>query len=284
MKVKIALAQINPILGDIRKNIEKHVKFIEKAIKEKADVIVFPELSLTGYNLKDLTMEVAMKPFDPLLSPIFSLSNRIDISIGFVEKGEDDIPYNSAMYIENENIKNIYRKIYLPTHGMFQELRFFGKGSKVKVFDTKFGKVSTLICRDFFHPSLLFLSYAAKADFILAMSNMPLRGLSGEIPGIQKTVEIAADTYANFFGQFIIFINRVGFEDGLGFYGGSFVESPLLTKTAFAGILKENITFAEIDTKESFFKKQGFPLLREEDFHLIKRNLDEILSKEGQSA
>ena len=280
MKVKIALAQINPYLGDLDKNISKHTEFIEKAIENKADVVVFPELSLTGYKLNDLTQEVALKPCDTLLSPIFELSKHIDISFGLVEKGEDGIPYNSAIYLENGKVKNIYRKIYLPTHGMFQELRFFGRGERVKVFDTKYGRVGVLICRDFFHPSLAFLAYAQKADFLFAMSNMPLRGLEGDKPGIQYMVEHTAYVYANFFSEFVVFVNRVGFEDGMGFYGGSFVETPFGSVLGFSGILKENLSFAEIETEDIFYRRQSFPLMREEDFYLIKRNLDSILSSE----
>jgi len=279
MKVKFALAQINPVLGDIAKNREKHLEFIERAIKEKAKAIVFPELSLTGYSLLDLSMEVALSPNDSFFTEFFELSKYIDIAFGFVEKCKDKVIYNSAMYLSQGRIKQLYRKIYLPTHGMFQELRFFGRGKNVYVFDTDFGKVSMLICRDFFHPSLLFLSYAGGADFVFALSNMPLRGLSGDKPAIEETVEEAADTYTNFLSMFVVFVNRVGFEDGLGFYGGSFVESPLLVRYGFAGILNEKLTFAEVDTDDVYKKRQSFPLLREEDLSLVKQNLDRILEE-----
>jgi predicted amidohydrolase len=277
MIVKFALAQINPVLGDIYRNKEKHLRFIEKAINQKSDVVIFPELSLTGYSLLDLSMEVALKPDDSFFSPFLKLSNHIDISFGFVEKSNDKVIYNSAMYLSRGDIKHVYRKIYLPTHGMFQELRFFGRGRTVKAFDTKFGRVSLLICRDFFHPSLLFLSYADKSDFVIAMSNMPLRGVSGKEPAIQSMVEKAADTYAGFFGMFVVFVNRVGFEDGMGFYGGSFVESPTLERAGFAGILRETMTFTKVDTEDIYKRRQGFPLLREEDFDLVHKNLDRII-------
>jgi NAD+ synthase (glutamine-hydrolysing) len=281
MKFKIALAQINPILGDIEKNREKHIEFIERAIKENSDLIVFPELSLTGYKLNDLSMEVALKPEDNFFEPIKSLGNHIDIAFGFVERGKDKNIYNSAMFIENGAIKNVYRKIYLPTHGMFQELRFMGRGKKVEVFDTKIGRVSMLICRDIFHPSLLFLAYAQKADFVLGMSNMPLRGLAGEKPGIQSMVENALYSYSNFFAEFIVFVNRVGFEDGMGFYGGSMISTPSGGKEAFAGILDENFTTATVDTEDIYRRRQSFPLLREEDLYIIKANLDRIVEEKN---
>ncbi len=276
MKIKFALAQINPVLGDMERNREKHLEFIEKAVEENANIIVFPELSLTGYRLKDLAMEVALSPQSDFFNPILERSKIIDIAIGFVERGNDNNVYNSAMYIENSKIKSVYRKIYLPTHSMFEELRFMGRGKKVNIFKTRYGDFSILICRDLFHPSLLFLTYAQNAEVVLGMSNMPLRGVEGKKPAIQETVEKAVDTYTSFFSQFIVFVNRVGFEDGIGFYGGSFVGTPMGEKLGFAGILKEKLTFATIDTEEIYRKRQLFPLSREEDLNIIKNNLDAI--------
>ncbi|MCD6107214.1 MAG: hypothetical protein J7J57_03305 [Caldisericaceae bacterium] len=279
MKIKIALAQINPLLGDIEKNREKHLEFIEKAIENNAQIIVFPELSITGYRLKDFTMEVALPANSNFFNPILKQSKKIDIAFGFVERGKDNNIYNSAMYIENQSIKSVYQKIYLPTHGMFQELRFMGKGEKITTFKTIYGNFSMLICRDLFHPSLLFLTYAQKTDVVLGMSGMPLRGVTGKKPAIQETVEKAIDTYTNFFSQFIVFVNRVGFEDGLGFYGGSFVGTPLGKKLAFAGILQEKLTFATIDLEEIYKKRQLFPLAREEDLNIVQDNLRRILEE-----
>ncbi len=282
MKIKFALAQINPVLGDIEKNRKKHLEFIEKAMEENANVIVFPELSLTGYRLKDLAMEVALPPQSDFFNPILKKSKMIDVAMGFVERGNDNNVYNSAMYIENGKIKSVYRKIYPPTHGMFEELRFMGRGKKVTTFKTRYGNFSILICRDLFHPSLLFLAYAQNAEVVLGMSNMPLRGVEGKKPAIEETVEKAVDTYTSFFSQFIVFVNRAGFEDGMGFYGGSFIGTPMGKKLGFAGILKEKLTFATVDTEEIYRKRQLFPLSREEDLNIIKENLDAILEANNE--
>lgn len=277
MSYKIALAQINPMLGDIKKNLLKHLEFTENAIKEKSNLIVFPELSITGYKLGDLTMEVALPSDSDFFKPLLKLSEHIDIAIGFIEKGRDKNSYNSALYLSNGGIKSIYRKLYPPTHGMFDELRFVSRGKELKTFETSFGKVSMLICRDLFHPSLLFLSYAAKSDIVIALSNMPIRGLRNEKPSIQETVEKAIDTYTNFFSMFIVYVNRVGFDDGLGFFGGSFVGTPSGKKLGLTNLFEESLTYAEVDTKEIFTKRQTFPLFREEDLNIVKSNLDRIL-------
>jgi predicted amidohydrolase len=279
MQYNFALAQINPTLGNIKENLNKHMLFIDEALKNKADLIVFPELSLSGYYLKDRSMEIALEKDDKFLSPLKKASKQIDIVFGFVERGADKNIYNSALYLSGGTIVHIHRKIYLPTHGIFEELRFMNRGSEVKAFDTRFGKVTLLICRDFFHPSLLFLAYAQNSDFVIVPSNMPLRGLKGEKPEIQSTVEKAADTYTNFFGNFVVYVNRVGFDDGLGFYGGSFIESPSGEKTGYAGILEERITFGNVDTEDIYRKRQSFPLLREEDLNIVYKNLRRIMEE-----
>jgi len=279
MKLKISLAQINPKLGSLEENLSKHIEFVNRAIEEHSNVVVFPELSITGYLLRDLASEVALESSSNFFKPLKDLSKEIDIIIGFAERGEDKLTYNSSMYLSNGEIKSIYRKMYPPTHGMFEELRFFGRGNKFKSFYTNYGKVSVVICRDFFHPTLISLAYADNVDFVFAISNMPLRGLKGEMPQIQQTVETASSIYTNFFGFFVVYVNRVGFEDGLGFYGGSFIQTPMGKKIATAPLFEESLTIGEIDTEEIYKKRTAFPLLREENFLVTLSNLKDILEE-----
>ena len=279
MRYNFALAQINPTLGNLKENLKKHIFFIQEAVKNEADLVVFPELSLSGYYLKDRSMEVALSKDDKFLSPLKQASKRIDIVFGFVEKGSDGNIYNSAMYLCGGDIVHIHRKVYLPTHGMFEELRFMSRGSEVKTLSTRFGKVTILICRDFFHPSLLFLASAQNSDIVIVPSNMPLRGLKGDKPAIQLSVENASATYTNFFSTFVVYVNRVGFDDGLGFYGGSFIQSPSGEKICSADILDEQLVFGSIDTEDIYRKRQSFPLSREEDLNVIFENLARILEE-----
>lgn len=277
MKFKISLAQINPELGNLEKNLVKHLEFTEKAILEGAKVIAFPELSISGYLLRDLTYDVALEANSQFFKPLIEKSKDIDIVLGFVEKGEDKLIYNSSMYLSRGEILSVYRKMYPPTHGMFEELRFFGRGNSFKSFKTDYGKVSVIICRDFFHPTLLSLAYFDNVDFVFAISNMPLRGLKGERPQIQETVENASFVYTNFFNFFVVYVNRVGFDDGLGFYGGSFIQSPTGKKLAEAKLFEEEIITVSVDTEDIYKKRTSFPLLREEDKMTTLKNLKSVL-------
>ncbi|MGC9099806.1 MAG: nitrilase-related carbon-nitrogen hydrolase [Caldisericum sp.] len=277
MKFKISLAQINPTLGNLEKNLSKHLEFTEKAILEDAKVVVFPELSISGYVLRDLTYDVSLPVNSDFFKPLKEISKNIDIILGFVEKGEDKIIYNSAMYLSKGEIKLVYRKMFPPTHGMFEELRFFGKGTSYKSIKTDYGKLSVVICRDFFHPTLLSLAYLDNVDFVFAISNMPLRGLKGEKPQIQETVENASSLYTNFFGFFVVYVNRVGFDDGLGFYGGSFIQSPTGKKVIALRLFEEELLTGEIDTDDIYKKRTSFPLIKEEDKLTFEENLRRLI-------
>ena len=274
MNFKVTLAQINPNLGRIDENIKKHELFIKNAIDEESDLIIFPELSLTGYYLEDGTFDVAMDRNE--IENIFSdLSKKIDIVVGFVERGEDKNFYISQAYLSYGKIIHVHRKIYPPTHGMFEDLKFFGRGRKVESFNTRFGKAGILICRDFFHPSLPLIYYLKNVDFMIFVSAIPVRGGYNEKDvGIFKTTDSLISSYASRFQSFIFFVNRVGFEEGIGFMGGSSIKDPYGTTILSLPLLEETMGTKEIKTsliEEARFK---LPLRREEDVDLIVSNIE----------
>lgn len=138
--MKVSLAQINTKLGNTRENIEKHKVYIKKAIEEKSNLVIFPELSLSGYYLLDGTLEVSIKK-EEVLEIFKEESEKIDISLGYPELGEDNITYISQIYLSKGKILNNHRKIYPPNHGMFEDLKFFGRGKKVKAFENFLWKI-----------------------------------------------------------------------------------------------------------------------------------------------
>jgi NAD+ synthase (glutamine-hydrolysing) len=111
MKVKLALAQINTRLGVVEKNLETHLAQIEKAVGEGSDLVIFPELSLTGYVLQDLASTVARKPSvdDPVFKELLSASKTIDIVAGFVEEDERNRFYISSAYLSLGKVAHVHR-------------------------------------------------------------------------------------------------------------------------------------------------------------------------------
>jgi predicted amidohydrolase len=274
MTYTVALAQVNPACGDLEVNVKMHVAQVEQALEAGADLIVFPELSLTGYSLKDQTLDI-MRPADcPEFAPLRELSRHIAICAGFVEQGEDGIPYNSAFFMDAGEVRHVHRKMYLPTHGMFEELRFLGRGRELSVFDTRFGRTGIVICRDLFHPLEVSTMAALGVELLLAPSAMPARGFGGEELAIEQTVGLALGSASTFLGMFVVYVNRVGFDDGLGFYGGSTLSDPIGGITVSAPLFEAAQVLGTVDTAHVARHRFQLPIRREEDLEIVRHALE----------
>jgi len=287
MKVKLALAQINTTLGVVEKNLEKHLARVKDAVKRGADLVIFPELSLTGYVLQDLASTVAHKPQpdDPVFKELLAASRDIDITVGFVEEDVRSRFFISSAYLSQEKVVHVHRKVYLPTYGLFDEGRFFAWGDTTSAFDTRFGRAAILICEDFWHISPPYLLWLDGADLFLFMSASPGRGLTSA-PQLSTAhwVESINRAYASIFTSFVVHCNRVGFEDGLHFWGGSTVFNPDGELIAKAPLEEESLTFCELNLNDLHHTRARLPLLRDERTALVQRELNRILSRDGSAS
>jgi predicted amidohydrolase len=283
MKVKLALAQINTKLGVVESNLEKHLDYIQRAKNEGADLIIFPELSLTGYVLQDLVPTVAHRATadDPVFKELLAVSRDIDIVVGFAEEDVRNRFYISSAYLSLGKVAHVHRKVYLPTYGLFDEGRFFAWGDSVEAFDTRFGRAGILICEDFWHTSSPYLLWMDGADLFLFTSASPGRGLTSA-PELSTAhwVESINQAYASIFTSFVIHSNRVGFEDGLHFWGGSTVFDPNGELLAKAPLDDEALTYCEIDLNQLHRTRARLPLLRDERTALVQRELMRILKRD----
>ncbi len=280
--MKIALAQINTRLGDVDANLKKHLEYIQQARAAGADLIIFPELSLTGYYLMDLAQNAARPASadDPAFAALLEASRGIDIVVGFAERDERKRIYISAAYLSEGKFAHVHRKIYLPTYGMFDDARFFKPGDSVRAFDTRLGRMGMLICEDIWHASPPYLLWLDGAELLIFISASPGRGLT-ESPKLEseRWVEHINQAYASLFTCFVASTNRVGFEDGIHFYGGATAYDPEGTLLAEGPSHEEALTFAELDMKQIQRTRARLPLLRDERPEIVERELGRILGK-----
>ncbi|NIS83121.1 MAG: hypothetical protein GTO14_23620 [Anaerolineales bacterium] len=279
----MALAQIKTHLGNVDKNLEKHLSIIADARRQGAELVLFPELSLTGYALQDLTPSVARQPIpeDPTFGPLLKASKDLDLLVGFVEADSRHRFFIAAAYLSQERVVHVHRKVYLPTYGLFDEGRFFAWGDRVRAFDTRFGRFGALICEDFWHASPPYLLWLDGADVLLLVSASPGRGLNDEQRlESARWVERINQAYASLFTSFVAHTNRVGFEDGLHFWGGATVFDPDGQQIASGPYHEEALTFADIDLQQLHRTRIRLPLLRDERTALVQRELTRILSKD----
>jgi len=282
MRLNLALAQIATKLGDVEANLEKHLDSIRQAKSQNADLLVFPELSLTGYVLQDLVSNVAHRPLedDPIFRPLLKASRGLDLVVGFVDEDARRRFYIASAYLSQGSVLHVHHKLYLPTYALFDEGRFFARGHSVRAFDTRFGRVGLLICEDFWHASPPYLLWLDGADLLLFSSASPGRGLTAEErPETARWVETVNQSYASLFTAFVAHCNRAGYEDGLYFWGGSTVFDPSGEQLVHAPYLEEALTLVVLDLNQIRRVRSRLPLLRDERPELMQRELKRILSK-----
>jgi len=282
--MKIALAQIAPVLGDIARNLDLHLETIEKARKAKVDWLIFPELSLTGYRLRDLAAEAAR---DPRTSREFkalrAAGRTMSLVVGFVEESprEPGLFYNSAAFLHKGAIGHIHRKVFLPNSGMFEELRFFARGRSFRAFETPWGRAGLLICRDFLHLNAHYLLFAAGTGLTIAVSAAPGRGVEGrEGFASSRLWEVTGEAAARLTTSFIVYCNRAGFEDGAAFAGGSFIFDPFGNLVARAAYVEPDFLTAEIDPADIRRARRAMTFKRDDRPEVTLANLERIVHRD----
>lgn len=277
--MKVALAQISPRLGDIQYNLKLHQNIAAKAKKENVDLLIFPELSLTGYTLKDLTLDIAIDPRkDAVFRKLEALSQGMSLVFGFVEEGEDGLIYNSSAFFSQGQTLHIHRKVYLPTYGMFEEGKFFAQGKNFRTFSTSFGKAGMMICYDFLHYGASYLLFAGGSSLNIITSAAPGRGVEGDLSFATSSMwELMGKTIARFSSAFIFYCNRVGLEDGKVFAGGSFIYNPAGNLIAQAPYVDEDFLVADIDLEEIKTFRKKWPYRRDDKPEIILEALKRIV-------
>jgi NAD+ synthase (glutamine-hydrolysing) len=274
---RVALAQIAPVLADRQRNVGLHLEQIEQAREQEADLIVFPELSLTGYFVRDMVPDVAIAPDAPEIRALIDAAGPMALVLGFVEESPQHRFYNSVLYAEGGDVVHLHRKVYLPTYGLFDEQRYFAAGERFMAFDTaRFGRMGILICEDFWHLSAAAIMQAEEIDVLVCPSNSPGRGIDGPQIRTAETYEHLSKAYAQLMGAMVIIVNRVGFEDGLCFWGGSSVTGPDGRTIAQAPMLDESLTLATFDTADLRRQRLITPLARDERLLLTIEELQRI--------
>lgn len=260
MILKAALGQIKSKFNDITANVDKQISWAKKAKEKGAQIIVFPELSLSGYYLQEAVSEAALEISHPALKKIINASDGIGIVTGFVEKGEKGKYYNSALVCENGKLIGLHRKLCLPTYGMFEEGRYFASGDQLKSFDLSWGRLGVVICEDAWYPELVMKLGESRIDLLAIISASPVRGISsdGGITNVNTNTAISR-FYARNLGVPVFFLNKPGFENGICFWGGSASFSSEGKLIDRASLIEEDLIHTGVNFKKTDNKKQQSP-------------------------
>ena len=307
--MKVAVYQTHPVLLDLKANLEDVIGKIQQGRKKGAQLIVFPELALTGYFVGRGYHKMALKMDSREIKRLASATKGTAAVVGFIEESKSMNFYNSALVAVDGEILFAFRKLNLPNYGVFEERKYFSHGKQIPVFRLHDFTIVVLICNDLWHPSLPYLGVCQKADVFVTLFNSSEGSMGSEFSNIESWGVINT-FYSRVFGIYNICANRVGEEEweekrsvlavetsrlisgddadqlpqelSFNFWGGSEIINPFGQQIAKAALHKEDEIFAEISKDLLRRKRILLPYLRDDDPYFTYRELHRILDSQKE--
>jgi len=274
-EVNVALAQINCRAGDKEYNLDLMEKNIRQAKERGANLVIFPELSLTGYVIRDILYELAEPIPGPSIRYLEEITEKenVHVVLGTLEQSEKAraVLYNTAVLIGPKGFIGKYRKMHIPFHSVFEEKRYFRPGYQAPTFDTDIGKLGLIICYDLFFPETTRLLRLGGSQFIICISASPVIR--------RKFFEVLTSARAIENTVFLAYVNLVGLENGLQFWGGSRIIAPNGDVILQAKYDEEDLVVGRVDYADLRRAQVLVPTLRDlrpELFELLKRKTETL--------
>ncbi|GBC80583.1 Glutamine-dependent NAD(+) synthetase [bacterium HR09] len=280
-RVTVALAQIATCPGQLTHNLQAHLWALEQAKKAKAELVIFPELSLSGYLLGHGVLELAMDLEDPRLGPLREASRDTAILVGLPLREASGGIANAAVLFDGGQVVGVHRKLYLPTYGMFDEGRYFVPGRSVAPLPWPRAHIGVLICEDAWHPTTASILVQRGAELLVMVAGGPSEIGGDDIPqGLKRWHWIVGATAITTVTP-TFFANRCGWEEGILFSGGSWaVDGRGRTLGGPAPACDPAVIVAEVDLAAARRHRTLSPIPQAERWELwqaeVERNRDEL--------
>jgi predicted amidohydrolase len=282
--LRLRVEQHDSTLADRPANLARIVSAQRDAAADGVGLLVTPELSLTGYDVRDAVHRLA----EPALTADWSaFADGPDVVVGAIDRDADFVPYNAALHLRDGRVLHRHRKVHLPTYGMFDEGRWFGRGTTVRAYDAGGGwRVGILVCEDLWHPALAWLLATQGIHLLLVQSAAAGRGVLDGAPGggrfgSRPAWEQLARAAATAYGVYVVLANRAGVEGGFVFAGDSLIVGPggdILARGRDDG---EDRPTADLSLAAVASARRPFAHARDTDPALVARELDRILAERG---
>jgi len=273
--VRLALAQIDCALGDVTENVRRVREALAAPTARSADIVVFPELTLTGYSLGHVDEDVSLPAADAEITGLSAETHDTAFVFGFAEAGSVHT-YNSAVYVEGGRVLHLHRKLYLPNYDIWEERKHFTPGSAMRAFDTSFGRMAILLCSDAWQPALAAIAVQDGARVLIVPASSTLRRAD-----IVEQWHDITRFYARTLQCYVAFVNRVGVEPGLRFWGGSHVYGPEGELVAEAPRDEPALLSADVDLAAVRRVRREMPLVKEARLALLSREIERLAAEGG---
>lgn len=278
--MKIGAAQIDSAVGDVAANIERHLSWIAKGKEAGLDMLVFPEVSLTGHHGGRHLLTAAMRRDDPRLLALAAAAGDMRVVVGFIEEAQSAQFYNAAAILHRGTLSFIHRKVNLPTYGALDEGKYYAPGRYVETHNIdKDWRAGLLICADMWNPALTHLAFLHGATLMITPVSSGIEAVSPDFDnpgGWALTMRF----YSMMYGAPSIMVNRVGVEQGLTFWGGSRIIDPFGRELAVAGT-GEELLIATLDYDDLRRARVQLPTVRDSNIGLIHRETGRLLDSLG---
>lgn len=282
--LRLRVEQLAPALADVDANLARIAAAQADAAADGVHLIATPELSVTGYDVRDRVHSLAVPEST---EPYSGLADGPDVIVGTIERDAAFVPFNAALHLRGGRVLHRHRKVYLPTYGMFDEGRYFGRGDRVRAYDAGGGwRVGILVCEDLWHPALGYLLAADGAHLIVVQSAAAGRGSWGggetggrfaSWPAWEHLARAAAVAY----GAYVVVANRVGTEGPCVYAGGSMVIGPGGDVLAKGDDLGEDRLTVDLSLGAVARARQPYAHARDDDQRLVYRELRRMLGERG---
>ena len=275
-RMRVALAQIDVTPGDYAANLPKIKRLIDEH-RGTTDLLVFPEYTFSGYQTGQAVYDSALRLDDDLFQELVAYSAGITVAMGFIEETGAFNFYDSLAFIRDGKVLGVHRKIYLVNYGAFEERKYFSAGPRHESIDCGAFRVTPFICADVWNPALVHLAGSDRAHIFVFSACSPTQGLGSRL-STRESWHRMNQFYASMYGVYVLFVNRVGDDGGLTFWGGSQIVDPFGRVIAEGKIGEEDTVTAEVDLAEVREARTVLHTVRDEDLGFIRRRLDQVLT------
>jgi predicted amidohydrolase len=277
--LRVALAQVDCTLGDLATNFER-VRRLIRQHRDAADLMVFPELTLTGYAVGTRYHQYALRRDDPRLLELAQETKGTRALVGFIEETPRFEFFNSLALVESGELRAVHRKIVLPNYGIFEEKKHFSAGETLRLWELGPFHSAPFICADAWNPALAHVAALEGASLMTFSVNSPDGGLGAKFSS-QDGWKRLARFYASMYGVYVAFVNRTGREADLSFWGESELIDPYGRQVAACG-RGEEVVIAPIDLGLVREARTVLHTIRDDDPALIRRHLDRVIESRHQ--